>query len=356
MPANKTRKSLSILLLIAVLGFLPSLLSSCSGGSDRRSDDDDDSSGDDDDTGGSASTIEFLLVVDNSNSMAKIQGELQNNFSSVINGLADTGVDYQLGVTTTDMETSGNGNEGNLRNTGPIGSPDCGSIDLVTSSTKDQTGQFAALVDVGVTGSGNEQGLFSAAIALCKSQPESWWANLSSQPEPVQTLCGMVPNSDRLCNAGFLREGSEVVVAIFTDEGDDTERLGFLPPTKTLIECVEKNENDPFFGECDCRLSWWVEIFSSFENPVTFFTVGPTYQWGSETTFLCDGSEVSLPGPCNRFGSTTCSIDFLQEVACLTGGSFSPIEVTGQTDEPSSCSLTDFSEVTSDFLTLVSEL
>jgi hypothetical protein len=135
---------------------------------------------------------------------------------------------------------------------------------------------------------------------------------------------------------GFLRKGSAVVVSIFSDEGDDTTRLEFLPPPQVLSDCVLEHDDDPFFGEGECRLEWWTEVFTGFGHPVSFVNFGPTYRFESDKSFIC-GVPVTLPGPCNPFGSPVSSIMLLQELTCSNSGSFVPIEQTSVVDDPTSC-------------------
>jgi hypothetical protein len=320
-----------------VLLALSFVLSACSQGGDRGGD--------------GAKVFDLLFVVDNSNSMQRIQGELSTTFPGAVSELAEEGFDFQLGVTTTDMAASGNGNQGNLRSAAPIGASGCGGFELVTADE----GSLYSLVDVGVEGSGDEQGTYAAAIALCKAQSEAWWDALSSLPDdsPTKVVCSQIPSSERLCNAGFLREESTVVVSMFTDEGDDTERLEFLPPPAELVACIEEHNGDPIFGETECKLEWWAGFFAGLDNPVSFINFGPTYQFESDATFICEEEEVFIPGPCNSFGSSTRSIDFLQKSTCGNNGAFFPVEETTVMDDPTTCDFVDFSQLSTAYVETV---
>jgi hypothetical protein len=135
------------------------------------------------------------------------------------------------------------------------------------------------------------------------------------------------------------------LVVVVSDEGDATSWSTNLPPGSELSACIQQNEDDPNFGECDCRLGWWFDFFAGIGQQVTFVTVGPTYQLGSDELLLCDGSAASYPGPCNPFGSSVCGLDFYQQIACRTGGRFFPVEQTRVIDEPATCELADFQGV-----------
>ena len=349
--------------------------------------------------------VDILWVVDNSNSMARIQEEVQVNFGAFISSFANVSdeggqeldydniqdatiawaeflinqerfLNYNMGVITTDMDGQGNGQAGNVRARAPegnllaVGDPiDCipdgtGARDLpavlTTESAREGTlvDDFRTLADVGVSGSTDEKGLYAAAIAMCKGKSDSWWDALDglADDDPVKRVCSLVPNDHRKCNDGFFRDGAASVVIVVSDEGDDTERLQQVPPPTELDECVLEHNDDPFFGECDCRLSWWLDFFVGIGQPVVFANIGPTYQTYTQDTAWCDGTVMNFPGPCNPFGNTVCSIDFYQEAACLTNGLFTPIEETTEQDNPATCQPADFEKALGDIGALISNL
>jgi hypothetical protein len=323
------------------------------GGSGRGGIVDDDDSGDDDDAGDdddgvSSSGVDILLVLDNSSSMAEIHSQLQAAFPALLAGLVDAGVEFQLGVTTTDIESPGNGRQGNIRSLSAIGSNATCDPELLTPDSGNLATTFSNLVDVGTEGSGSEAGISAAAFALCKAQDDAFWTALSDRPDddPVRVVCGLIPLSERSCNNGFLRQDTTPLIIVVSDEGDDSYRSGEHPPGEQLADCVTKNNDDPTFGECDCRLEWWLEFFSGVAPGTVFLNIGPTYQPGT-TSFDCGDNTLSLPGPCNSFGSAVCSIDFYQQSACLTGGLFFPMATTPDGD-PGSCELSDFESIAAD--------
>ena len=318
------------------------------GGDDDSAGDDDDSADDDDGGPPLGDAFDILLVVDNSNSMARIQEEVQDAFPDLLEALSDSGVDWQLGVTTTDLQSSGAGNQGNLRSDEPIGDAAC-EPDLVTSDDEPEAAEtlFRSLVDVGVSGSTDEKGVYAAALALCKGKDAAWWDGLDELPagDPVRVVCSLVPGAERTCNAGAFRAEVPTVVVTVSDEGDDTHRSELLPPASDLQDCLDENYDAPFFGECECRIGWWHDFFVGIGQDVVFVTVGPTYLFGSQEVVQCDGSTTSYPGPCNPFGASVCAMDFYQRIACLTGGRFFPMEETDVENEPSTCDVADFQGV-----------
>ena len=353
-------KLVRLLALTAVLFWAFSALPACDRPSRGGGEDDDDSGNGDDSQGADAiadGLVDMLWVVDNSNSMAWVQAQVQESMPALVSSLAAQNVDFQLGVTTTDIENQGNGNQGNLRSLGSIGGLSCEPPELLTSSSGDLADDFSALVDVGVAGSGSETGLLAAAYALCKSMDSDFWDGLDSRPDtdPIKVICGNVPADERACNQGFVRDGATVVVVVVSDEGDDLYRSNSLPPQQFVADCVLEHNDDPFFGECDCRLSWVLDFFERMEQPVVFVTISPAYQSFDMAVTWCDESTVNFSGPCNPFGSDVCGLDFYQQAACLSGGLFSPIQVTTQDNDPSSCVLSDFDAIASDLLALLTE-
>lgn len=99
--------------------------------------------------------VDVLFVLDDSCSMAEEQGALAQNFSAFINSASIRNVDFQIGITTTTVESA---QAGDL--VGPIlrnGSP---SLER----------EFAQQANVGVRGSGREQGLEAMLAAFQKSE------------------------------------------------------------------------------------------------------------------------------------------------------------------------------------------
>ena len=107
--------------------------------------------------------VDLLFVVDDSCSMGNDQKNLGANFPAFMTWADKLGVDYQIGVTTTD--TSGKRfKAGALRAAS-------GQPKIITSATKDRAKAFAANVQVGTGGSGIERGLEAAYRALSDRLP-----------------------------------------------------------------------------------------------------------------------------------------------------------------------------------------
>jgi hypothetical protein len=146
---------------------------------------------------------DILLVIDDSGSMQDKQTALANNFSSFFQYANAAGVDYQLGVTTTDVDpqTCFNLPFGGSQCTGPgpmgklVGSPS--NPKVLTSTTPNVGTLYAQKVQVGTNGSGEEKGLAAAELALT--------------PPLITTD-----------NAGFLRQDANLAVVVVTDAVDQS--------------------------------------------------------------------------------------------------------------------------------------
>lgn len=196
---------------------------------------------------GKPKPVDILFVVDNSGSMADEQEKLAVNFRAFIEVLSQSkDADYQLAVVTTDLLSNnplgggsyGPESEGLVMSTyeGPPyysptgGSDTCRQLTdirhgcfrgpsgkrVISSSlsAEEQISQFAENVRVGSCGSGTEKGLEAMLVSL-------------EQP----------------CNAGFIREGANLVVVFVTDENDEGS-----PPdlnySQALLDVSGKTANE----------------------------------------------------------------------------------------------------------------
>lgn len=97
-----------------------------------------------------AEQLDLLLVIDDSHSMAPHQDLMRSGFASLVGPLDEAGVDYRIGVTTTDV-SSGMGAIGGV---------------VLTPTSEDPQTTFAAMVEVGTAGSGTEMGLEAGRLAV----------------------------------------------------------------------------------------------------------------------------------------------------------------------------------------------
>jgi hypothetical protein len=127
--------------------------------------------------------VDFLLMIDNSSSMLQYQNKFADQVPAMISRITQLGLDFHIGVTTTDMRSTGTG--GRL-----LGSPK-----FLTPVTPNLVAQLQDLVRAGQTGSDLERGLESTFTLL---QPRY----LSGE------------------GAGFLRADSLLVIIYLTNEDD----------------------------------------------------------------------------------------------------------------------------------------
>jgi hypothetical protein len=127
--------------------------------------------------------IDVLWVVDNSASMSEEQQALAENFDHFFVYLESSGADYHIGVTSTDIYNPEH--QGHL----------LGEVPIISRATPNAKAVFAADVNVGTEGKGDEQGLATALLALS---------------EPL--ISG--------ANKGFLRDDAYLFVIFVSDEDD----------------------------------------------------------------------------------------------------------------------------------------
>lgn len=124
--------------------------------------------------------VDILMVIDNSGSMQPYQDQLGTNFSEFLTYFIEADVDYQIAAVTTDVMTDASGE---IRG------------QIINTETPNAESAFAAIVNVGATGSGFEMGLEAAYQALT--------------PPLVTTA-----------NDGFLREEATLSLIFVSDEED----------------------------------------------------------------------------------------------------------------------------------------
>lgn len=136
--------------------------------------------------------VDVLFVVDNSCSMSDDQKLLRDNFPTFMAYFEGSGLDYHIGVVTTDMDAAKE--SGKLQDGGT-------GFDWIDPLTPDANGVFAAMTDLGSGGSGFEMGLDASFAAI-----------------EVHSVPGGA-------NDGFYRDSARLDIVIVSDEEDQSEDL-----------------------------------------------------------------------------------------------------------------------------------
>ena len=131
--------------------------------------------------------VDVVWIVDNSGSMSGNLNALANAFHVFINNFVTLGLDFQIGVITTDM----------------VASDQSGQIqgDVITPTTTDPISAFTYQVDQGSSGSADERALDAAYAAMETSSASS----LIAPGNP---------------NEGLVRAGSNLSIIAVSDEDD----------------------------------------------------------------------------------------------------------------------------------------
>lgn len=156
---------------------------------------------------------DVLLVVDDSCSMEDKQTNLANNFAAFMQYATSASVDFQIGVTSTTVTNEAGGDAGCLPPpfgcTGFPGSgsaaaggrlyrnPDAGIEPILTPRSRNPQATFSAMVKLGTIGSGTEEGLETATLALT---------------EPMLSRD----------NKGFVRSDANLAIIIVSDASDQS--------------------------------------------------------------------------------------------------------------------------------------
>ena len=207
--------------------------------------------------------IDVLFVVDSSGSMASKQTSLTDNFPIFMNYFMGLGIDYHIGVITTDMSSA--------TEQGRLHSYD--GKKYIDASTSDPITAFTALATVGIGGSSAEMGR-----------------------DPIYNALYVYNNSD---NAGFLRPDSGLIVIVITDENDSST-------SQSISGFVNQIENE--------QMSRGVATINSIVDVGTGCgTLGSDYltvsrQVGGDTFDICEGDWSAILH--NLAASTTLRDEF----------------------------------------------
>jgi hypothetical protein len=309
---------------------------------------------------------DILFVIDNSDSMQEEATSLATNFDTFIGQLtsAETGsdvpratlgdavanylrehsgdslfIDYQLAITTTSV----------YYDNGPTGDIDAGEAGTLVGDTQvisradtDPGGEFQAnlLCDAtcwdanmpsnpdyvcgdpltgdvseeyldclcgvgnwaGHCGSGEEQGIEAAFVALCRAT-ENPPAECYEFPNGLATA---FIDGDEHSNDGLIRPDANTLVVIVSDEGDSSRRT------------VEGEDWSAGYTD----ISPYADLFEKFPNRVRFAVIGPAW----------DGTDGSCLDGAQEWG-----VERYQNIVTETDGLYIPL-----TDISDGCAPTDF--------------
>jgi hypothetical protein len=310
---------------------------------------------------------DILFVIDNSDSMQQEATDLATNFDAFISKLtnSETGsdvprstisdaldnylrettgdslfIDYQLAITTTSVYYDNGatsdidpGEAGTLAGDPPIIGRDSDDAALAyqtnllchatcwdpsmpsdpTYTCGDPLGgdvseeYLDCLCGVGAwqnnCGTGNEQGIEAAFMALCRAAETPPEECYSFPPNAAEAFSSGEEHS----NDGLLREGANTVVVIVTDEGDGSLRT---------------DDPDVAAAAGDTDVTPYIDLFDEFPNRVRFAVIGPAW----------DGTDGSCLDSAQPW-----AVERYQNIVGETNGLYIPL-----TDIDDGCAATDF--------------
>lgn len=218
--------------------------------------------------------VDILFVVDNSDSMVQEQAKLSTRLSSFINSLAK--IDWQIGVTTTDITDGPYGLKGSLL---PMNSS---GLQVLNKNVSGYATLFKNVVTRPETAS------CAANQVDCASSDE--------RPLGAITLAMMKKNTD---NKLLFRDGADLVVVILTDENEGSTGNGTGLATPASVVATAKamfglKKNFSVFGiitepgdtECYDEQSQYAGQYSTIPAALASLT-------GGETGSICDSDYSS---------------------------------------------------------------
>jgi len=268
------------------------LVAACSGASKSDDDDDDDGGSDSADTDAVRDVFEqqvvdeldIVWVIDNSASMADEQAKLQERASDFIAGIEAAGVDFHIGVITTDLD--------DLEQAALF----VGSPTVITRDTPDYETVFRERLDVGIAGSEQEEGIDAAYSAL--SEPRR------SGP-----------------NGGFHREGASLMINYLSDENDCSDR-GALFGIDDPDACYDRDDLLVPVAEL---VEDYRALTDSGPTPLVNAIVGPE---------ITEGCESSKPG--QRYWEMVSAFGGTQSSICDDDFATAISQIVAQTSQPRS--------------------
>lgn len=237
--------------------------------------------------------VDVLLVIDNSRTMGEEQARLANAVSALIGPLDSAGIDWRVGVTTTD-----NGNPACSADTTPEG----GS--LVASSCKARLAEFQ---------DGDVDARDLACNSLCSlddlaiqptatttdptAKPRPWLekidgqTNLAAGTDPIDALRCMLPMGVRGCN--FEAPLESMYLALRRSEDGNQAEFEFLRPDAGLLVIIVSDGS-----ECSYNRDWF-DIFAADGSRV--FWSDPTAS--APTSAVCWNAGVECKGDPSAYTS-----------------------------------------------------
>ncbi len=164
-------------------------------------------------------SVDVLWTIDNSCSMSDEQDQLAANFPSFMDYFDGSGLDFHVGVVSTDLDDPRHG--GRLQS--GLG------YKYIDGDTPSPVEVFAAMATLGTGGSGNEAGLGTSHLAL-ERHAETY-------------------------NAGFYRGEASLATIVISDEADHTPaRLITQPEYVDWYDGLKREADERSFS-CVCNLA-----------------------------------------------------------------------------------------------------
>jgi len=263
---------------------------------------------------------DVLFVIDNSDSMLPVSQSMAVNFAGFIGGIDESEqarsyeglpdavtnfvdyvqnrsafVDYQFGITTTDVPTEAGELVGPVVKRGEDDVPNRFIENLACEATcfdpssplptdngyncGDPLGSFLTQQFMDCTcpssyqgncGAAKEEGVEAAFLALCRAVPSPPEACFADVDNGYEQFPAQLDPSDTLTNEGLLRDGSNLIIVVVSDEGDGSRRQ--------QTEDIPQNYL-PLFEQFRRRMTW-VYIGPDLDEEAHVRCPGTATDWG----------------------------------------------------------------------------
>ncbi len=311
--------------------------------------------------------VDVLWIVDNSNSMSQDQAHLAAGLPTFLDDLAANApdLDYRMGLTTTQALPCAEdeaafeeckdslGNTGRLRGLTNAGNDTDEAPTILSPTSPDLMAGMQALIDVGISGSTREVGLWTTALAACASLPLPYPTDFVDWDEdsplecggaswdlsdPLAEFCHCLPPEvvDYNTDSGgdrFLRDDADLAVIIVSDEGDYTPMMGIWDTGWDLSGCTigdpwpisiqQSCASQPDLICADfCKLDRFLDFFDELDRRVVISVIGPDAELVED-----DDGNFMVQVACNPQNVGIEMMAFYLWAAKLTGGVYAPATI-----------------------------
>jgi hypothetical protein len=230
---------------------------------------------------GCVDAVDILFVIDNSGSMGASQRQIAQNIGEMVERLDQAGMDWRIGVTTTD-----NGNPWC-----PAGTTTPEGGKLVASSCRSRLGDFLFSDIVDVQDAACRDLCASESIELDGKPWVETIDGVSNTSDVVEALECMLPQGVNGC--GFESQLESMQLALVRTQDPAESNFGFLRPEAQLAVVIVSDEVDCSYNKD------WSDMFAQDGNKVFWSDPNASFP----TSAVCWNAGVTCSGEGPEFAN-----------------------------------------------------